>query len=795
LHAPWPLYGLRILDLTDEIAGPYATKLLADAGADVIKLEVPGGDPLRGWVASGHRLSAGQDGALFQFLAASKRSIVADITTPEGRDCALEIARTCDLVFESSGPGVLARAGLDLPTLHASNPMLSLISVSAFGHSGPWAGRPATEFTLQAQAGSTAYRGLPERGPIAAGGRVGEWATGSYAAVGALAGWLSARRTGIGQHIDVSMFEAIVASMTIYHDIQSLFFGGELAQSLETPSIEPASDGWVGLCTYTGQQWKDFCSLIGRPDIGEDKRFYDGNARMNHLAFIQEAMHAFTREHGVDEIIELASLMRIPAAPIGTGETVLRFDHFAERGVFVKNPAGFTQPRTPYLLSGASPRPVGASPKLDEHAGEIRAELSDARPLLRETEGGSAFPLEALRIVDLTAFWAGPVATSMLADLGADVVKVESIQRPDGMRFSGNVQNDASWEWGAVYHGANPGKRGITLRLDDDEGLDLLKRLIAGADVLIDNFSVRVMEHFGLTWEVVHELNPQLVQVRMPAWGLDGPWRDRVGFAPSVEQASGLAWLTGYEDLPLIVRGVCDPVGGMHTVFALLAALEVRRKTGAGLLVEVPLVEPGLNIAAEQVIEYTAYGELLTRQGNRSPVIAPQGVYRCENDAFVALSVVTDTHWSGLCRALGDPEWTREPAFHDAAGRRAAHDPIDTHLLAWCAQQSAEDAADALVAAGVPAARLINAHHIAENPQIASRQYYHALEHPVAGRVRYPLPPMRFSGMDLRTHRSAPPTMGQHNEEVLGGRLGISDLELRGLEARKVIGNRPDFDI
>jgi crotonobetainyl-CoA:carnitine CoA-transferase CaiB-like acyl-CoA transferase len=591
------------------------------------------------------------------------------------------------------------------------------------------------------------------------------------------------------------MFESIVASMTIYHDIQSLFFGGELAQTLETPSIEPARDGWVGLCTYTGQQWKDFCALMGRPDIAEDKRFYDGNQRMNHLAFIQEAMHAFTREHSVDEIIELASLMRIPAAPIGTGETVLRFDHLAERGVFEKNPAGFTQPRVPYLLSSGATRRIGAAPRLDEHASEIRAELSSAKPGVREVEGKAAPPLEGLRIADLTAFWAGPVATSMLADLGADVVKVESIQRPDGMRFSGNVQNDESWEWGAIYHGANPGKRGITLRLDDDEGLALLKRIIAGADVLIDNFSVRVMEQFGLTWETVRKLNPRLIQVRMPAWGLDGPWRDRVGFAPSVEQASGLAWVTGYEDLPLIMRGVCDPVGGMHSVFALLAALEVRRKTGEGLLVEIPLVEPGLNIAAEQVIEYTAYGELLSRQGNRSPVLAPQGVYRCTGDEFVAIAVVSDDHWRRMRGALGNPDWAKTASLDTAPARRAAQDAIDAHLAAWCSTQSAEDIANTLVAAGVPAAPLVNAHHIGRNPQLAARGYYHELHHPIAGRVRYPLPPMRFSGMDLRAFRTPPPTMGQHNEEILGGELGLKEGEIERLRQRKIIGTRPDFEI
>jgi len=792
--APWPLSGLRVLDLTVEIAGPYAAKMLLDAGASVVKLEPPGGDPLRRWTASHQELAPDQDGALFQYLNAGKRSIVADLTRETGRALALDLAARSDLVIETADPGIAPEARLTLGELQQRNPRTSLVSISPFGCSGPWAERPATEFTLQAQAGSTAYRGLPERGPVAAGGRIGEWGSGAYIAVGALAAWLSARRTGRGQHVDVSMFESIISSMTIYHDIQGTFFGGDLAQSLETPSIEPASDGWVGLCTYTGQQWKDFCVMIGRVEMAKDKRLFDGAARMEHLAFVQEAMHAFTKQHTVAEIIELASLMRIPAAPIGTGETVLRFDHFSEREVFEKNPAGFLQPRVPYQLSSAAPHPLGAAPRLDQHAEEIRAELTHALPVELAPEGGDTLPLSGLRVVDLTAFWAGPVATSMLADLGADVIKVESIQRPDGMRFSGNVRNDVMWEWGAIYHGANPGKRGITLKLDDDEGMALLKRLIADADLLIDNFSARVMEHFGLTWDHMHALNPNLIQVRMPAWGLEGPWRDRVGFAPSVEQASGLAWVTGYEDLPLIVRGACDPIGGMHAVFAVLTALEVRRQTGEGLFVEVPLVEPGLNIAAEQVIEFTAYGELLTRTGNRGPYAAPQGVYRCREGGFVALSVVDEEQWAAMRGALGEPDWARDPTLQSESGRRAAHDAIDTQLAAWCAERHADAVADSLLAAGVPAAPLINAHHLMPNPQLEHRGFFSELEHPIVGRLRYPLAPMRFSGMDLAAGRTPPPTLGQHNDAILGGELGLDAQALEDLRERQIIGSRPAFD-
>ena len=271
--------GLRVLDLSTEIAGPYATKLLVDAGADVVKLEPPQGDPLRRWTASGHQPAPGEDGVLFQYLNASKRSAIADLATEDGRSLLFDLAATADLVVESGAPGELAGLGITLDALQARNPALSLLSITPWGTEGPDADRPATEFTHQAAIGSIGYRGLPGRNPVCAGGRVGEWAAGSFAAVGATSAWLSARRTGRGQAVDLSIFEAMLLCLTIYHDLNGQWVEGRLPRGVEMPSIERAKDGWVGFCTITGQQWVDFCSLIGRTDIGGDERYLIGRNR------------------------------------------------------------------------------------------------------------------------------------------------------------------------------------------------------------------------------------------------------------------------------------------------------------------------------------------------------------------------------------------------------------------------------------------------------------------------------------------------------------------------------------
>ncbi len=789
----WPLAGVRVLEIAAEIAGPYCGKLFADAGAEVIKIEPPEGDQLRRWTSSGHALGEGEDGALFQYLNASKRSVVADLETREGCDLVLGLAKRVDLVIDALGPGVLAARGLGFDVLRSGHPTLSLLSISPFGTTGPWAERPATEWTLQAQVGATAARGWPGRGPVGAGGRIGEWVAGTYAAVAGLAAWLSARATGEGQLIDVSMFEVLRRTMTQEGDCSAQLKGGDLPMGAELPGVEPTRDGWVGFAVYTAQQWKDFSSMIGQPQLGEEEELFDAAIRLQEVGRLRELIGAWMRERSVDEVIELSTFFRIAASPIGNGQNLPEMDHMRARGIFVKNPAGFLQPRPPFL--GISLRPIGAAPTLGEHTVEARAELATARPSIAASERGSTLPLTGLRVVDLTAFWAGPIATSFLAEMGADVIKVESIQRPDGMRFiSGVPKDEVLWEWSPIFHGANSSKRAITLNLDSDEGKALLRRLIETADILIENFSTRVMENFGLTWEAVHEWNPRLIMVRIPAFGLDGPWRDRPGFATNVEQVSGLAWVTGYADMPLTLKGLCDAVGGMHAAWATMNALEERRKSRTGTLVEVPLIEPALNVAAEGVIEYSAYGELLTRSGNRGPYAAPQGVYASrKQDRHVALAVATDAQWHALVVLIGTPAWARDPALASASGRRDAHDAIDEGLSGWFATRDRDDAIELLLAAGVPAAPLINAHRVDPNPQLEHRNYYRVFDHPCVGQIRYGDFPARFSSLPNGLRRSAAPTLGQHNDEVLRDELGLSDDEIAGLRERQIIGERPSL--
>ena len=325
-------------------------------------------------------------------------------------------------------------------------------------------------------------------------------------------------------------------------------------------------------------------------------------------------MHAWTTQRTTAEVIAEASARRIPVAPIGTGATVPTLEAFSGREAFTANPSGgFTQPAVPYQLHGADTRPFEPVPAAGEHTGQIEARTP--QPNRGEP---AALPLAGVRVIDFTAWWAGPIASHSLALLGADVVKVESVQRADGMRFASARPPTADqwWEWGMVFHGANTNKRDITLDLRSPEGVAVAERLIADADVVIENFTPRVMDGFGLTWERLSEINPKLIMTRMPAFGLSGAWRNNTGFAQTMEQLTGMANITGYPDEdPQIPRGPCDPLAGMHAVFATLTALEERDRTGQGRLVEVTMVAAALNAAAEQLVEYSALGRQLPPRG------------------------------------------------------------------------------------------------------------------------------------------------------------------------------------
>jgi crotonobetainyl-CoA:carnitine CoA-transferase CaiB-like acyl-CoA transferase len=783
---PTPLHDLRVVEISDRIAGSYCGKLLVDAGAQVHKIEPPQGDSLRRYSATCSPVSEGDNSPLFSYLNAGKRSMTF---APDSERYRADLA-AADVVVVTASRSRAAALGIDPQRLLADSPQAVIVTISDFGWTGPYADRTASEFTLQAWAGSPGFRGDPAGPPIAIGGDLGEYMGGVFAAFGALAVRRRVEHGGPGEHLDLSMLEALTTMQSSEWLHSQLLQVPPVRRTLEVPSIEPAKDGYVGITMVTGQQWLDFAAMVECPQLEEIEQLRFQIGRWAYRDLIRELIGPWMAERTVDEIVELGQLFRLPIAALGNGSTIRDMEYVIEREVFVRNPAGFHQPRPPWLMSACAPAPVretaAAGADNDESPWQKRELEREPTPLGR--------PLEGVRIVDLTAFWAGPAATHLLAAFGADVVKVESIQRPDGIRYSGGMRTDVDdwWEYGWVFHAMNTNKRSVTLDLGSSQGRGLFTKLAVGADVVIENFSPRVMDQFGLTADVLLEVNPKLVVARMPAFGLAGPWRDRVGFAPTMEQIAGLAWVTGLPEAPPVTpRGACDPLAGVHAAFAVLAALNFADRTGSGQLVELPMLETVLNATAVQAIESEVFGITLSRRGNRGHGELIQNLYRCAgDDDWIAVTVRDDQQWRALVDLMDRPAWCDE-RFSTVGGRRERADDIDRRLQGWFAAQPLEAAVERLAGAGIPAAPVVSPSLVIENPQLRDRGFFQALDHPSTGAGLYPCPPFASLVGQDRWLLRPPPTLGEHNGEILRDRCGLTEEELTNLATSGVIGTRP----
>ncbi|MEU8136934.1 CaiB/BaiF CoA transferase family protein [Streptodolium elevatio] len=796
VEATLPLAGVRVVEFAGGIAAAYCGKLLSDAGADVVQVETDATAMVR------------ERTPLWHYLDEGKRSVAA-VDDPE---LIARLLGWADVAVGAVRPDGTLPGGTDLTKIRAQHPRCVVVSISPFGTTGPWAGLPGNDFTLQAWGGSSGRRGDAESGPLAVGGDTTDWASGVVAAVGALGVLLAAADSGRGDHVDVSMLEVATLVFNSFMAVADQLAPepvppGPPRLYTELPSVIRTSDGWVGFATNSAPQFRAFAEMIGRPEWADHPEYSRADRRGLHAAELGPEIDAWARTRTTAEIAAEAMRRKIPVAPVGNGRDTPEFDHMKARGSFVRHPGlGFLRPVVPYRIAGLPPRPPREAPERGSNTEEFRAELgSDESTAGRGDTGGSdlggrdpggsaaPLPLDGLRVFDFTSYWAGPCVTQILAWLGADVVKLESTQRPDGTRLSSAyaTSGDRPWERAPLFHSVNTGKRGITLDLTRPAGVSLARRLLERCDIFIENYSPRVVERFGLLPDPGER--PDLIVARMPAWGLSGPWRDQPGFAQNMEQAAGLAYITGHPDgRPMVPRGVCDPLGGLHAAFAVLAAIRLRRATGVGLRIEAPLVDAALSVTAEQVVDWSARGVLAERRGNRSASAAPQGAYRCGGDGgYLALSVEDDEQWRQLVGLLGHPEWAAPEELAYARARHQAHDRLDGWLGTVLADRDRAGTVDALLRAGVPAAEVVPAERAHDNPQLVAREFFQPVDHDVAGRLALPLFPARWANGDAPRHRSPAPKLGEHNGDVFGGLLGLTAAELAELEEAGVIGTRP----
>ena len=406
-----------------------------------------------------------------------------------------------------------------------------------------------------------------------------------------------------------------------------------------------------------------------------------------------------------------------------------------------------------------------------------------------------SLPLKGIRILDLSQVWAGPFASRMLADMGAEVIHVEACQRIDFVRYQTLADNEAGerpWErsWVTWLH---RNKYGITLNLNDTRGIDIFKRLLRISDVVLENFSPRVMENLGLSDTILKKIKPDIIMLSMSAYGQSGPYRDYIGMGASIEPVAGLTELTGYPDGPPIGldSNLSDPSASFHGAGAILAALHYRDRTAKGQYIDLSEMETAMTLIGGQIIDYTMNKIVRTRAGNQHPWLAPHGCYRCKgDDKWVVIAVRSEEEWQLFCSAIGNPVWTKDERFCDMMNRWHNQDELNKHIEEWTRNLDHYEVMYILQGMGVPAAAVLNTKEVLLDKHVRERRCFELVDHPEVGRRPIPAMSFRLSKTPGSIRKSAP-LLGEDNEYVLGELLGIAKDEIAQLASEQVIGKVP----
>ena len=431
----------------------------------------------------------------------------------------------------------------------------------------------------------------------------------------------------------------------------------------------------------------------------------------------------------------------------------------------------------------------------------MKKELCDlAQPRPRK------LPLEHIRAVVLTQAWAGAYTTMLLADMGAEVIQIESLDRPDPWRggypprvsgtYPGNQPGDRPYNRAASFNSVNTNKFGITLDLNTIEGKGLFLDLVSISDIVAENFSARVIPNFRLGYEVLRFLNPSLIMLRMPTYGCDGPYSTYMGNGGTTEPMSGLSSLMGYGDDPPMNSGIMhtDPVAGLYGLSSLLIALHHRNRTGEGQLIDLSQQETSVHLMAYHVMDNSMNGSVHRHKGNRDGRMAPHGNFPCDSDdSWVAIAIRSDLEWQRLCAVMGKAELATDQRFSGLEARLHNVDELERLIVQWTRGRKAYDIMSQLQAEHIPCAPVLNAHEVLENAQLKERGFFDRVDHPETGTHLHAGTPWRIAGAPSRV-RTPAPALGQHSGQILSKLLGVSSGDLASLVERGITGDTPRLD-
>jgi len=789
------LDGVRVLEIASR-AGAYAGKLLADMGAEVVLVEPPGGDPARA------------DALSFWHYNGGKRCLELDLESEAGRARLRELAAGADVLLEA-GVRRFPPLWLDDPIQSGASrrtPDLVHVAITPFGLDGPRRDWQSCDLVAQAAGGMAFVNGHPQEAPLAGLGLQAYHSASAYAAIAALLALWQRRRDGRGRRVDVSL-QACVAA-TVEHASSFLQQTGAIEERRDTLHwsrtfrVGRCRDGRVLHCALG--DWTSLLEWLKSDGAAQDlerPEWEEFAWRKEHCEHLFDVLDAWAAGYRVAELVEGAQLRRLPYAAVRSLAELARDPQLAARGFFVaaEHPelGRLRCPGAPYRLS-ATPWRLASGVRREAPLWISETIQSGAS---RRTPDG--LPLAGIRVLDFTWVVAGPVATRILADQGAEVIKIE---RRDSLDYGSRR--------GGLTGNLNRGKQSVVLDMSHPEGLALARALIAQADVVIDNFSARVMPNWGLDWQSLHALNPRLIAVGMSGFGRTGPLRDQVSYGPTLQALAGFTAHMRHEGGEPAGWGFSysDMAAGYSAALAVLMALWHRERSGEGQLVDLSQLESLAALIGAPLLEELARApsdggdapcssdsaSALLASANRSfeGPAAPHGIYRCAErtkpgraraDRWCAIAVFDDATWRRFAAAIGSPAWSEDARFATAEARRRQRDELDARVSEWTSVHQAEEVAERLQAAGVAAAVVADADDLRRDPQLRRRGYWVELPTPEGERVVLDGVPFRIEG-NAAGPAAPGPLLGEHTDAVLARVLGLDPDRIAALRAAGAVG-------
>jgi crotonobetainyl-CoA:carnitine CoA-transferase CaiB-like acyl-CoA transferase len=758
---PSALAGVRVLELSSGHAAGLAGHFLLGYGAEVVHV-VPGG-----------AVPLGPD--VISYVHRGKRT--------RSRADLPGLVASVDLIVSDASPGLLAELGISWTALHRSRPELVIVSVTPFGLEGPYANYEHTNATAFALGGVMGLTGDSDRHPLLTGGSQAYALAGFNAFAAASTGWAGYLRNGYGEFFDLSGQDCSAGMLEYYGAFTS--YTGDPVSTLgnhtrATWSVYPCLDGWSGVFALE-RQVPSLFALLDDPEL-TDPRFVDPLLRRlpENEDELTAKLYVYFSDKTMAELRNISLKTRVPIGIVVTPNELVDEPGVLARGFFEDSAVGRV-PGRPF--PGFCWEIPANSTSKDGTSHEPRV------PFQSPNLDRAALPLAGIRVLDLTMMWAGPFATMRMAEMGADVIKIESPSAWDNIRtLIPQPGVEDPWNSAFYFNAYNRAKRSLTLDLAQDDGRALFLQLVATADVVIENYRADVLDKLDLSVATLHAANPKLIVVSMAAFGKEGPDADYVGFGPVIEMMTGLASLTGYGDGEPFKTGIsyCDPLAGTFAVAAIGLALATRLEIGKGIWIDLAQREAAMTLIGEVFIA-AERGEVPTQRGCRDAMVAPQNCYPSLSGEWIVLSIRNDSEWQNLC-ALIDAE---DLASLTTEERHRRHEEIDRRVTSWTETRSADAAFGALQKLGIAAGPVRTTTTILNDPNLLSRGFWQDLPHPKMHSYRQAAPLWRLGQDPDRSPRRHSPLFGEHNDEILRGELGLDDAAVSDLERRNIIATAP----